>query len=70
MCVFFYLRVVTKSPAEMSMSIGAVLELHSHANLPCLVKLAHNVLTVVTHMVIHEIHYALQGISNVLKLLL
>ncbi len=54
----------------MSMSIGAVLELHSHANLPCLVKLAHNVLTVVTHMVIHEIHYALQGIINVLKLLL
>ncbi len=38
--VFFNLRIVSKSPAEISMHIGAVLELHSHANLPCLVKLA------------------------------
>ncbi len=38
--VFFHLRVVSKSPAEISTPIGAVLELCSRANLPCLVKLA------------------------------
>ncbi len=32
--------VVSKSSAEISTPIGAVLELRSHANLPCLVKLA------------------------------
>ncbi len=38
--VFFNLRIVSKSPAEISMPIGAVLELRSHANLPRLVNLA------------------------------
>ncbi len=38
--VFFNLCIVIKSPAEMSLPIGAVLELRSSANLPCLVKLA------------------------------
>ncbi len=32
--VFFNLRVVSKSPSEISMAIGAVLELRSRANLP------------------------------------
>ncbi len=34
--------VISKSPAELFTLIGAVLELHSCANLPCLVKLAPN----------------------------
>ncbi len=38
--VFFNLRFVSKSPAEISIPIGALLELRSRANLPCLVKLA------------------------------
>ncbi len=38
--VFFNLHVVSKSPAEISTPIGALLELCSRANLPCLVKLA------------------------------
>ncbi len=38
--MFFNLRVVSKSPAEISTPIGAVLELCSRANLPCLVKLS------------------------------
>ncbi len=38
--VFFNLCVVSTSPAEISMPIGAILELRSRANLPCLVKLA------------------------------
>ncbi len=42
--VFFNLCVVSKSPAEISTPIGAVLELHSRANLPCLVNLALNLL--------------------------
>ncbi len=37
--VFFSLHIVSKSRAEMSTPIGAVVESHSHANLPCLVKL-------------------------------
>ncbi len=38
---------VSKSPAEISPPIGAVLELLSRANLPCLVKLAlRNTITV------------------------
>lgn len=41
--MFFILHVISKSPAEISMPIGAVLELRSRANLPCLVKLALNV---------------------------
>ncbi len=41
--VFFNLRVVSKSPTEISTPIGAVLELCSRANLPCFVKLAHRV---------------------------
>ncbi len=36
--IFFHFCVVSKSPAEISTPIGAVLELLSHANLPCLVK--------------------------------
>ncbi len=32
--VFFNLRVVSKSPSEISTAIGAVLELRSRANLP------------------------------------
>ncbi len=32
--VFFNLRIVSKSPAEISTSIGDVLELRSCANLP------------------------------------
>lgn len=40
MSVFCFLRVVSKSLAEISMPIGAVLELCSCANLPCFVKLA------------------------------
>ncbi len=42
MSVFFNLRVVSKSPAEISTAIGAVLELRSCINLPWLVKLALN----------------------------
>ncbi len=42
--VFFILPGVSKSPAEISTPIGAVLELRSRANLPSLVKLALNVL--------------------------
>ncbi len=38
--VFFNLRVVSKSPAEIYTPIGAVLELRSRNNLPRLVKLA------------------------------
>ncbi len=38
--VFFHLRIVSKSPAEISPPICAVLELCSRANLPCLLKLA------------------------------
>ncbi len=38
--VFFNLRIVSKSPPEMSTPIGAVQELHSRANLPGLEKLA------------------------------
>ncbi len=41
--LFFNLRVVSKSPAEISTPIGAVLELQSRTNLPCLVKLALNI---------------------------
>ncbi len=42
--VFFNLRIVSKSPAGICPPIGSVLELHSCANLPCLVKLALNYL--------------------------
>ncbi len=38
--VFSNLCVVSKSPAEIPPPIGVVLELHSHTNLLCLVKLA------------------------------
>ncbi len=38
--VFFKLHVVSKSPAEICTPIGAVLELRSRSNLPCLVNLA------------------------------
>ncbi len=41
----FNLRVVSKSPTEMSPPIGALLELLSRANLPCLLKLALNLLS-------------------------
>ncbi len=44
--MFFNLRVVSKSPADISTPIAAVLELRSHANLPCLVKLALNSLKI------------------------
>ncbi len=37
--VFFNLHIVSKSPAEIYPPIGAVLELRSRTNLPCLVKL-------------------------------
>ncbi len=37
--------------SEISTPIGAVLELRSHANLPCLVKLAHSV-----HVIIVQLH--------------
>ncbi len=40
--MFFNLNVVSKSPTEISMPIGTLLELCSHPNLPCLVKLALN----------------------------
>ncbi len=42
--LFFHLRIVSKSPAEISPPIGAVFELHSLAHLPRLVKLAHYVI--------------------------
>ncbi len=38
--MFFNLLIVSKSLAEISTLIGAVLELRSNANLPCLVNLA------------------------------
>ncbi len=44
--MFFNLHIVSKSPAEISIPIGTVLELRSRANLSCLVKLA---LTVYRH---------------------
>ncbi len=36
--MFFNVRIVTKSPAELSPPIGAFMELRSNANLPRLVK--------------------------------
>ncbi len=42
--MFFHLRIVRKSPAEISMPVGAVLELHSRADLTCLVNLAPRVI--------------------------
>ncbi len=38
--VFFNLRIVSSSPAELSTPLGAFMELQSHANLLCLVNLA------------------------------
>ncbi len=38
--LLFALHLVIKSPAEISTPIGAFLDLRSHGNLPCLVKLA------------------------------
>ncbi len=38
--LFFNMRIVSKSPAEISMPISTLLELHSCANLACLVNLA------------------------------
>ncbi len=43
--MFFNFHIVSKSPAEISTPISAVLELSSRANLPCLVKLALRVYT-------------------------
>ncbi len=39
--LFFNVRIVSKSPAELSPPIGAFMELYSNANLPCLLYLAH-----------------------------
>ncbi len=38
--MFFNVRIVSKSPAELSPPIGAFMELRYNANLPCLVNLA------------------------------
>ncbi len=40
--VFFNVRIVCKSPAEISPPICTFMELFSKANLPCLVHLALN----------------------------
>ncbi len=38
--MFFNVRIISKSHAEFSPPIGGFMELHSNANLPCLVNLA------------------------------